>query len=168
MPEASRSALDAWSSIPALVRGLVAGLSDAELDRRTAGAPFSRRELVHHVVEANVVAASIVVAALGAAQPVYDWSWMMPFGPWMERMRYDRKPIGPALALLDAINAWIVSQIEPLQDGLDRRIALRDRPGGELRAATVGEILLQEADHAREHSEELRGPGQLGERGGGR
>jgi chloramphenicol 3-O-phosphotransferase len=159
MPETSRNALDAWHSIPAVVRGIVDGLSDAELDRRIPGVTLSRRELVHHVVEANVVAASILVAALGANDTVYDWSWMMPFGSWMDRMRYDRKPISPALALLDAMNAWVVGQIEPLEDGLERRVRLRDRPGGDLRTATVAEILLQEADHAREHAEELRAAG---------
>ena len=120
------------------------------------------------MVEANVVAASIVVAGLGASSPVYDWSWMMPFGPWMDRMRYDRKPIAPALALLDAINAWVVAQVEPLEDGLDREIRLRDAPGKEVRSTTVADVLVQEADHAREHAEELRAAGQLGQSGGGR
>jgi hypothetical protein len=148
--------LDDWRSIPGLVRELVAGLSDEELDRRIDAHAMTRRELVHHVVEANVVAASIVVAGLGASDAVYDWSWMMPFGPWMERMRYDRKPIGPALALLDAINAWVAAMVEPLEDGLERTLELRDRPDGELRTVTIADVLRAEIEHVREHAGKLR------------
>jgi hypothetical protein len=157
MEEIRRTVLDDWASIPGLVRGLVDGLSDAELDVRPEAAPMSRRELVHHIVEANVVAASIVVAGLGASKPVYDWSWMLPFGPWMDRMGYAKKPIAPALALLEALNAWVAAQVEPLEDGLDRTLELRDEPGGPLRTLTVADVLQQEVDHAREHADELRG-----------
>ena len=94
----AKHALESWKSIVPLVRGLIDGLGADELDRRLeTRSTMSVRETVHHVVEANVVAASIVVAALGSPGSVYDWSWMMPFGPWQERMRYDRKSLGPAL-----------------------------------------------------------------------
>jgi hypothetical protein len=154
MPTDSRDALEAWRSIVPLVNGFVEGLSEAELDRRRAGSPMTVRETVHHVVEANVVAASIVIAALGAAGSVYDWSWMQPFGKWMERMRYDRKPLEPSLRLLEALNAYVAAQIEPLADGLEREVLLRDEAGAEPHAVTVAEVLIQEANHARD---ELRG-----------
>ena len=117
---------------------------------------MTRRETVHHIAEANAVAASIVIAALGSPGCVFDWSWMLPFGPWMERMAYDRKPIEPALRLIEALNAYVAAQVEPLAGGLQRRIGLRDEPGAEPRPVTVAEVLLQEARHAREHVEEAR------------
>lgn len=155
MTNADQNALAGWKSIPQLVRRAVEGKSDEALDRRRDGAPMTLRELVHHIAEANVVAASIVIAALGSPGCVFDWSWMLPFGPWMERMRYDCKPVGPSLAMLDALNAYIVAQVEPLPDGLERKVQLRDQPGGELRTVTIAEVLTQEAEHAREHMEEL-------------
>ncbi len=81
-----RDPIAAWKSIVALVRAHVDGRADAELDRRAAAPAMTLRETVHHVVEANVVAASIVIAALGSPGAVYDWSWMQPFGPWLERI----------------------------------------------------------------------------------
>jgi hypothetical protein len=143
--------VDAWRSIISLVGEAVAGLDDQELDRRPVGAPMSRRELVHHVVEANVVAASLILAALGSPGCVYDWSWMMPFGEWPKRLAYDRKPLAPALAMLTTLNAYVVAQLEPLSDGLQRTVQLRDAPGAELRTVTVAEVLMQEVIHAREH-----------------
>lgn len=81
---------------------------------------------------------------------------MLPFGPWMERLAYDRKPIAPALRLLEALNAYIVAQVEPLADGLQRVVRLRDEPGAEPRSVTVAEVLLQEVEHVREHVKEAR------------
>ena len=83
-----RDALAAWTSIVPLVQGLVAGLSEAELDRRPDARTMTVRETVHHLAEAGVVAGSIVIAALGSPGSVYVWSWMLPFGRWMELMRY--------------------------------------------------------------------------------
>ena len=150
MARATTDAVEAWKSIVALVHARIDGLTEADLDRRSDADPMSIRETVHHVVEANVVAASIVIAALGSPGCVYDWSWMMPFGPWMDRMRYDRKPLTPAVQMLEALNAYVVAQIEPLADGLTRTVRLRDEPGAEPRPVTIAEVLLQEAKHARE------------------
>lgn len=155
MQDRREDPLEAWRSIVPLVRGMAEGLPEAELDRRREGAPFSIREMVHHVAEANVVAASIVIAALGSPGSVYDWSWMLPFGKWMEQMRYDQKPLAPSLRLLEALNDYVAAQIEPLADGLERTARLVDQPGAEPRAVTVAEILLQEAEHAREHAGEV-------------
>src|SRR5688572_20926167 len=141
----------AWRSIVELVRTRIAELDEAELDRRADAESMTLRETVHHVAEANVVAASIVIAALGSPGCVYDWSWMLPFGPWMERLRYGQKPLQPTLRLLEALNAYVIAQLEPLPDGLQRTVLLVDQPGAAPRATTVGGVLLAEAEHAREH-----------------
>ena len=157
MSKARPDALAEWRAVVPLVHGMVEGRNEVEIDRRPDAESMTLRETVHHVVEANVVAASIVTAALGSPGSVYDWSWMLPFGKWMEQMRYDRKPLAPSLRLLEALNEYVAAQIEPLEDGLERRVRLRDQPDGPLREVTVADILIQEAEHAREHVEEAMG-----------
>jgi hypothetical protein len=141
----------AWKSIVGMVYAHIEGRTESDLDCRDDDEPMTRREVVHHIVEANVVAASIVIAALGSPGCVYDWSWMLPFGPWLERMRYADKPIGPALKLFEALNEYVVAQVSPLPDGLQRAVLVVDQPGAEPRRTTVGGVLLQEAAHARDH-----------------
>lgn len=141
----------AWRQIVELVHDRIVGRSEAELDHRPDAESMTLRETVHHVAEANVVAASIVIAALGSPGCVYDWSWMLPFGPWMERLRYGEKPLQPTLHLLQALNAYVVAQLAPLPDGLQRAVQLVDQPGTAPRATTVGGVLLAEAEHARAH-----------------
>jgi hypothetical protein len=59
--------IEEWKGIPRLVETALAGVPDASLDERVgpAGLGLTRRQLVHHLAEANVVA-SIVIAALGS------------------------------------------------------------------------------------------------------
>lgn len=149
-----------WRGIPDLLDAALAGATEASLDERVGPDEYglTRRQLVHHVAEANVVAASIVIAALGSPGCTYDWSWMMPFGPWLERLDYAHKPIEPALAVLRALSAYVAAQIEPLADGLEREVFLRDAPDAELRRVTTADLLRQEIDHAREHLAELSRP----------
>jgi hypothetical protein len=141
----------AWRSIVPMVRAHVTGRTEAQLDQRLHPDAMTPRELVHHIAEANAVAVGIVIAALGSPGAVFDWSWLLPFGPWMDHMQYAKKPIAPSLRLLEALNDYVVAQVQPLADGLQRVVLLRDQPGAEPRRATVAEVLLYEVAHAREH-----------------
>lgn len=143
-----------WRGIPALVRELAANRSAAELDRRADPDVMTIREAVHHLVEANVVAASMVVAALGAPGAVYDWTWLVPDGAWMERLGHATKPVEPSLALLDALVAWVAAQVEPLDGALQRPLRLRD--GDAVTPFTVADLLRMQVDHVREHLGEAR------------
>src|SRR6187549_1045777 len=146
-----------WKTIPRLVEAAIAGTTEATLDEPYGPKELgmTRRQLVHHLAEANVVAASIIIAALGSPGCTYDWSWMMPFGPWLERLDYAHKPIEPAHRLLEALNAYVAAQLEPLPDGLSREVLLRDAPSADLRRVTVADVLNQEIEHAREHLDQL-------------
>src|SRR5688572_1431256 len=140
--------LTAWRGIVALVHARVAGRTDAELDHRAAADAMTLRETVWHVAEANVVAGGIVIAALGSPGCTFDWSWLMPFGPWWERLRYDRpRALAPALRLVEAINDYVAALVEPLADGLEREVMLRDEPNAALRRTTVAGVLLAEVEH---------------------
>jgi len=141
----------AWRSIVGLVHASLAEGGEQELDRRADAESLTLRETVHHVVEANVVAASIVIAALGSPACVYDWSWLQPFGPWLLRMRHGERELGPSLTLLGALNDYVAALVEPLPDGLARTVRLRDAPDAPLRTTTVADVLRAEVEHARGH-----------------
>ena len=153
--ESPADVLTAFRSIPETIAGAVDGLDETQLDRRPADG-LSVREQVHHMVEAHIVASSIVIAALGMPGSTYDWSWMLPFGPWMERLPYRSMPLRPSLETVRALNAWVASVIERLDDGLSRTVRLRDAPDAELRTVTVADVLQQEIDHTEEHVGKIR------------
>ena len=97
-----------WASIPRDIRKAIAGLSNRELKARGGSEGWSIQEYAHHLVEANLVASNIILAALGSPGCTYDWSWVIPDEKWMKRLRYDRAPLEPALELLEALCAHVV------------------------------------------------------------
>ncbi len=155
-PGARADVLSAWRSIPESLAGVVRGLDDSQLDLRNPRNNLTVREQTHHLVEAHVVASSIVIAGLGMPGSTYDWSWMMPFGPWMDRLPYRSMPIQPSLEALRALNAWVAAVVEGADQGLSREVRLRDSPEAEPRPVTVAEVLRQEVDHTEEHVAEIR------------
>lgn len=151
---AVRSATDpisAWLEVPKQIDALTKRLSEEQLDLRGGPENWSVRETAHHLVEANLVAATIVIAALAAREPTFDWSWVNPTRTWMRRIAYDRAPLSPALACLRAVAQHVSGLLDLSPGGLRRKVWLRDAPNAKLYAKTVAQILEDEAGHAREH-----------------
>jgi hypothetical protein len=116
---------------------------------------MSIRETVHHLVEANLIASNIIIAALANSGSTYDWTWVNPGGTWIQRLGYGKAPIGPAISTLDSLTRHFAGLLSVLGDGLERRIELYDSPGAPHYTKTIAQILLDEVNHAREHLEAL-------------
>jgi hypothetical protein len=124
--------VDEWTQLPSLLESY-------------AGS----RETVHHIVEANLVASNLILAALGADEPRYEWSWMVPDERWMQRLGYANVPIAPAIALLRALTTHIAALLD--EEKMTRRL----RFVGSDEVKTVEEILRDEVEHARRHLAEV-------------
>jgi hypothetical protein len=116
---------------------------------------MSAHETVHHIAEANMVAASMIIAAIGKDGTMYDWSWLYPDLEWVKRMGYAKAPIEPAVATLNALNKHIASLVKANPKVLKRKVTLFDTPGGETYTMTVEEIMRHEVRLADEHLGEL-------------
>jgi hypothetical protein len=144
-------AVEAWLRIPGSIEKAIEGLHGDALDIRGGADGWSIRESVHHLVEANMVASNIMIAALAKSGCTYDWSWVTPDASWMRRVGYSKAPIRPALDALRALCQHISGLISATSDGLRREVRLFDAPGADLYTKTVEEILRQEVEHAEEH-----------------
>ena len=158
MESNNQDAVNAWLRIPETIEGAIDGLSATELDLSAGTEAMSARETVHHLVEANIVASSMIIAALGASGSTFDWSWLYPNKAWIERMGYGRAPIDPALATLRALCQHVSNIIRAKGDAMQCEVRLFDLPGAETYSKTVEDILRQEVDHAEEHLGQLRKP----------
>jgi len=144
-------AVEAWLRIPDRIEKAIDGLHEDTIDMRGGADGWSIRESVHHLVEANLVASNIIIAALAKSGCTYDWSWVNPDASWMRRVGYSKAPIRPALDALRALCQHISGLINSTSAALRREVRLLDAPGAELYAKTVEEILQQEVEHAEEH-----------------
>lgn len=149
------STMKGWTSIPGKIRRALAGLSTRELNLRGGSEGWSIREYVHHLVEANLVASNIVLAALGKPGCRYDWSWVTPDADWMRRLGYDRAPIEPALKLLEALCSHVAGVVRTAPDSLERHVKLLDSPGAKVRRRTVEQVLRDECEHAQHHLRDI-------------
>jgi hypothetical protein len=154
--KSTNDVVDAWLEVPDVIESAIARLTDAEMDRTVKKSGMTPRETVHHLVEANIVSASMMIAALGASGAVYDWSWLWPNQDWVVRMGYAQMPVEPALATLKGLSRHLSNIIAARPDALKCEVKVFDSPGAETYPLTVEAILRQEVDHAEEHLAEFR------------
>ena len=109
------------------------------------------RETVHHILEANLVAANMILAALGAEGHDFDWSWLIPDEEWTARLGYKDVPVEPALELFRGLTKYFSTLLARDPSLLQRTIRLRDSGSSEPYSITVSQILAREVDHAKEH-----------------
>lgn len=117
---------------------------------------MSVHETVHHVVESNIVAASMIIAAIGKDGTTYDWTWLYPNLEWIKRMGYANVPIKPAVKMLDCMNEHIANLVRVNPKVLKRKVTLFDTPGGDTYTMTVEQIMSHEASHAIDHLKEVQ------------
>lgn len=152
---AGERVLSAWKSIPRRLERSVSGLSPRELSARGGSENRSIREYAHHVVEANLVVSTIVIAAVGRPGCVYDWSWLVPDASWFGRLGYDTLPAGPAIALLRALCDHVVGLARNVPGSLSRPVRLAGASGAP-RRTTLRRLLEDECEHARRHLRDIR------------
>jgi DinB superfamily len=151
----STNTLRAWRSIPRQIARAISDLSVRDLSLRGGPDGWSIREYVHHLVEANLVASNIVLAAMGKPGSRYDWSWMFPDRQWMERLGYDRAPIDPALGLLEHLCSHVAAVVRIAPHGLEGHVRLVDSPGSRPRRQAVRQVFEDECEHARHHLRDI-------------
>jgi hypothetical protein len=93
----------------------------------------------------------MIIAALANSGSTYDWTWVNPGGSWMSRLGYSKAPIGPALSTLQSLTRHFAALFSVIDGGLHRTVELYDSPGAPHYTKTVGQLLLDEVNHAREH-----------------
>ena len=148
-------ALAAYQQIPEKVSALLARIPTRELDEVSSSSQMSLRETIHHLVEANIVSASMMIAALGSEKATYDWSWLWPGRDWCDRMHYDSVPLDAAVTTLDGLIQHIANVLSVRDDAASRKVSVHDTPGATPYFLTVTRILAQEGKHVDEHLGEI-------------
>ena len=156
MKKARVETVEEWAKIPADIRKSIRGLSETDLDRRGGSEGWSIREYVHHLVEANMVASTMIIAALANNGGEFDWTWVNPSESWMKRVGYDKADVRPALKVLGTMCDYIAGIVAAQPDMLERYVQLNDSPGAKRYNATVDKILKDEREHANHHLADIR------------
>ena len=148
--------LAAWNKIPRRIRDSIRGLNESDLRLRAGSEGWSIRETVHHLVEANLVASNMIIAALATNGCNYDWTWVNPDKSWMRRVGYNTANVSPAINTLRTLCRHISSLVAAQPGALTRTVKLNDAPRATRYVITVEKILWQEVEHANEHLGDIR------------
>jgi hypothetical protein len=133
---------------PEVVARAVAGLSDAELDRRPSPQDWTAREVVHHLADAETRSAIRIRQLLAEDAPTihaYDEEL------YARTLHYDR-PIATSLELLRAVRASTAELLDRLTDANCARTGTHTESG----PYSVDTWLELYAAHAHDHAEQLR------------
>ena len=151
---ASVQPLSEWLQVSRSLEIALEGLTQDDLDLRGGPDGWSIRETVHHLVESNLAACTIVIAAVGTGGCTYDCSWLNPDRAWMERMGY-RGAVAPAIEVLSPVCRYVNALLSAAPAALRREIKLLGAPGTEPYPMTVEQMIRQEVEHARHHLQEI-------------
>jgi hypothetical protein len=152
---ASVQPLSEWLQVPRSIEIALEGLTEDDLNLRGGSNGWSIRENVHHVVESNLVACTIVVAAAGNGGITYDCSWLNPDRAWMERLGYTHAAVGPAIDALSGLCRYVAALLGAAPDALRREVKLLGAPGTEPYLMTIEQMIRLEVEHARHHLQEV-------------
>ena len=148
---ASVQPLSEWLQVSRSIEIALEGLTEDDLNFRGGSNGWSIRENVHHVVESNLVACTIAIAAVGKGGITYDCSWMNPDRAWMERLGYTHAAVAPAIDALSGLCRYVAALLSAVPDALRCEVKFLAAPGTEPYVMTVEEMIRQEAEHARKH-----------------
>lgn len=130
------------------VENAIAGVTDAELDRRPPSGAWTAREIVHHLADSETMAAIRLRRLIADDDPVLH-GYDEPV--WARRLHYDR-PIGSSLALVRAVRDASLDLLERLTPADWARIGVHTESG----PYAVDDWLGIYAEHAHEHADQIR------------
>jgi len=150
-PRREDESLRSWVGSSERIRTAIQGLREEDLDLRGGADGWSIRETVHHLVEANLIASNIMIAAISQSGCVYDWSWVNPDREWMQRLGYKTAPVGAALATLRSLCEHLAELINGVPGAFDREVQLLDAPGAKPHGMTVRALVSEQIEHVAGH-----------------
>ena len=130
----------------AAVRDALAGVTEAELDTVPAGGGWSARQVVHHLADAETMAATRLRRLLAEDRPVIQ---AYPEEVFAARLRYDR-PIATSLAVVEAVRAASAELLELLDDADWARAGTHTEDGAYSVATWLASYVSHAEDHARQ------------------
>ena len=133
----------------AAVEEAIAGITDAELDRRPAGeGEWTAREVIHHLADSESMAYIRLRRLIAEDDPLIQ-AYDEP--EWARRLHYDR-PIEPSLAVLKAVRGASLQLLESITDAEWARTGTHTESG----PYSVDAWLSTYSAHPQDHANQIR------------
>jgi DinB superfamily len=147
-PAERKRLVDEYRRGPDLIRDALGGVREADLDVRPAADAWTIREIVHHLADAETMAASRLRRLLGEDRPAiarYDDE------EFARRLHYDR-PIGTSLELLAASRRSGAELLDRIDEAEWSREGTHDAYG----SYSIEYLVERAAAHCPMHADQIR------------
>jgi hypothetical protein len=148
-PEARQTLIARYKAGHAEVVAALQGIAPEELDWPPAPGEWSAREIVHHLADADTIAAARLRRILTEEAPpipAYDEQVLA------RRLRYRERPVEPALRAIEALRATTGEILDGLAEGDWQRAGVHS----ELGPFSAERWLEVNAPHAHDHAAQIR------------
>ena len=118
---------------PNRLKAAIAGLSETDLDTALSPNSWTIREIVHHVADGDDIWKAFIKQAIGNPGSAFtlEWYWQIPQADWARLWRYEKRAIGPSLALFHASRDHIVQLLKHTPGVWEKSLRIRWTDGEE-------------------------------------
>jgi hypothetical protein len=157
MSEKHDHLLKKYLQLPDRLEAAVAGLDEAGLDLKSKDG-WSIRSYVHHTVEGELIWQVNLRAAAGCDGIEFPMGWYFTQeqDTWAERWGYDRRPVGPALALFRASTRSLVEFLLCLPEAWDKSGRITWSGEQQETVLSVRDIVIMHIRHTDQHAADIR------------
>jgi hypothetical protein len=149
--------LKKYLQLPDRLEAAIAGLDEAGLDWKGREG-WSIRSYVHHTVEGEMIWQVNLRAAAGCDGIEFPMGWYFTReqDSWAEAWGYDRRPVGPALALFRASTRSLVEFLRCLPEAWDKTGRITWPGERKVSTLSVRDIVLTHIRHTDQHAADIR------------
>jgi len=149
--------LTRYLQLPDRLEAVIAGLSEADLDRKGAG--WSIRQYVHHTVEGELMWQLFLRAIIGTNGIEFPIQWYFAISQdeWAERWASDKRAVEPTLALFRASTRSLGELLRNVSPEAWEHYGRVTWPGADKETCfTARDILLMHIGHMDQHTADIK------------
>jgi hypothetical protein len=157
MNEDHETLLEKYLQLPDRLEAAIAGLGESDLDRKLETG-WTIRQYIHHVVEGEYIWQVNLRAVAGTNGILFPFTWYfaVPQDEWAMRWAYDKRPLGPSLALFRASTWNLVEFLRHIPDVWDHFGRVIWPKAKDEACITVREIVEMHLGHMDQHVEDIQ------------
>jgi hypothetical protein len=128
-------------------------LTETELDTSSEPGGWTIRQIIHHLADDGDVWSLCIKKAIATPGASVRFEGFPGNEAWADGLGFERRAVGPALALITAHRAYIAHLVSDFPNAWERSVQFKDGDGEVVATMTVREMVGMLAEHLLEHVE---------------
>ncbi|MFN2304848.1 MAG: DinB family protein [Anaerolineales bacterium] len=136
-------------------QALIDQIPEGGMDWSEKEGEWSIRQIIHHLTDDGIVYIFAIERALAVTADKYTFGIFPGNNAWADQLKFDQRPVTPALKLIDAQRVFLAEMLEHFPDRWDNKIDFYDKDGKQVGSNTIEEMITMLTEHMQEHVETI-------------